>query len=56
MGTHYVKVDPNNGAGFAGNENYQGYSPILIYKVAFPQSGIFYGCIRAWAAAQVTTR
>ncbi len=45
-GTHYMKADPNNGAGFAGNENYQGYSPVLIYKVAFPQSGIFYVCVR----------
>ena len=45
-GTHYMKADPNNGAGFASNENYQGYSPFLTYKVAFPQSGIFYVCVR----------
>lgn len=45
-GTHFVKADPNNGAGFAGNENYQAYSPILTYRVAFPQSGTFYVCIR----------
>ncbi len=45
-GTHYMKADPNNGAGFASNENYQGYSPVLTYKVAFPQSGIFYVCVR----------
>ena len=45
-GTHYMKADPNNGAGFAGNENYQGYSPVITYKVAFPQSGIFYVCVR----------
>lgn len=45
-GTHYMKADPNNGAGFAGNENYQGYSPVIAYKVAFPQSGIFYVCVR----------
>ena len=45
-GTHYMKADPNNGAGFASNENYQGYSPFVTYRVAFPQSGIFYVCVR----------
>jgi hypothetical protein len=45
-GTHYLKAEPNSGAGFAGNENYQSYSPVVTYKVAFPQSGTFYVCVR----------
>ena len=45
-GTHFMKAEPNSGAGFASNENYQAYSPVITYKVAFPQSGVFYVCIR----------
>ncbi len=45
-GTHYMKANPNNGVGFASNENYHVYSPVIAYKVAFPQSGIFYVCVR----------
>lgn len=41
----YLRAEPNNGTGFAGNEGYQNYSPVLAYKVPFPQSGVFYVCI-----------
>lgn len=45
-GTHFMKAEPNTGAGFASNENYQAYSPVITYKVAFPQSGIYTVCLR----------
>ena len=46
-----MKADPNIGAGFAGTDNYPAYSPVLSYKVAFPQSGVYYVCVRGMGSS-----
>lgn len=41
-----MKAEPNNGVGFASNEDYQSNSPLMTYQVPFPQSETYYVWIR----------